>query len=184
MCNSQLKQCYQNKHKTKAYCHCQGINVRVWWSTKKFTAGSYSAVRSLPKPPSTVCFVEWFAIITCMYICLWRTIEILSNMETKLCLVLHVDHKPLNIQTTQLNRLRNVNAIVLFIQLHRSSTVHLRLFTVQPLPSQDGGELARRSNHNHIYIYVYGSNALLHVCLSAHSFLFRFRSSQQQTFTK
>src|SRR4029434_7408357 len=112
------------------------------------------------------------------------TIEILSNMETKLSLVLHVDHKPLNIQTTQLNRLRNVNAIVLFIQLHRSSTVHLRLFTVQPLPSQDGGELARCSNHNHIYIYVYGSNALLHVCLSAHSFLFRFRSSQQQTFTK
>src|SRR4029434_2642371 len=48
------------------------------------------------------------------------TIEILSNMETKLCLVLHVDHKPLNIQTTQLNRLRNVNAIALFIQLHRS----------------------------------------------------------------
>src|SRR4029434_2949149 len=33
-----------------------------------------------------------------MYLCLWRfilTIEILSNMETKLCLVLHVDHKPL-----------------------------------------------------------------------------------------
>src|SRR4029434_10183301 len=74
--------------------------------------------------------------------------------ETKLCLVLHVDHKPLNIQTTQLNRLRNVNAIVLFIQLHRSSIVHLRLFTVQPLPSQDGCELARRSNHNHIYIYM------------------------------
>ena len=74
------------------------------------------------------------------------TIEILSNMETKLCLVLYVDHKPLNIQTTQLNRLRNLNAIVLFIQLHRSSTVHLRLFTVQPLPPQDGSELAGRSN--------------------------------------
>src|SRR4029434_1254590 len=65
------------------------------------------------------------------YICLCITIEILSNMETKLCLVLHVDHKPLNIQTTLLNRLRNVNTIVIFIQLHRSSTVHLRLFTDQ-----------------------------------------------------
>src|SRR4029434_6591956 len=74
------------------------------------------------------------------------TIKILSNMETKLFFLFLVDHKPFNIQTqTQLNRLRNVNAIVLFIQLHRSSTVHLRLFTVQPLPSQDGGELARRS---------------------------------------
>ena len=29
------------------------------------------------------------------------TVEILSNMETKLVLVLHVDHKPLNIKTTQ-----------------------------------------------------------------------------------
>ena len=88
-------------------------------------------------------------------------------------MVLHVDdHKPLNIQTTQLNRLRNVNAIVLFIQLHRSSTVHLRLFTVQPLPSQDGGELARRSNHNHIYIYVYGSNDF-----------YKIKACEQQTFT-
>src|SRR4029434_2328177 len=81
-----------------------------------------------------------------------QTNEILSNMETKLLLVLHVDHKPLNIKTTLLNRLRNVNTIVIFIQLHRSSTVHLRLFTVQPLPSQDGGELARHSNRNHIYM--------------------------------
>src|SRR4029434_2237472 len=97
-----------------------------------------------------------------MYICLWRTIEILSNMETKLCLVLHVDHKPLNIQTTQLNRLRNVNAIALFIQLPRSlAFVYSPAFTFP------------RWRH---YIYVYGSNALPHVCLSAHSFLFRFRS--------
>jgi len=29
------------------------------------------------------------------------TVEILSNMETKLVLVLHLDHKPLNIKTTQ-----------------------------------------------------------------------------------
>ena len=144
----------------------------------------YVVCRSLP--PLSVSLNDLQLSHVCIYVFgdFSLTIEILSNMETKLCLVLHVDHKPLNIQTTQLNRLRNVNAIVLFIQLHRSSTVHLRLFTVQPLPSQDGGELARRSNHNHIYIYVYGSNALLHVCLSAHSFLFRFRSSQQQTFTK
>ena len=144
----------------------------------------YVVCRSLP--PLSVSLNDLQLSHVCIYVFgdLSLTIKILSNMETKLCLVLHVDHKPLNIQTTQLNRLRNVNAIVLFIQLHRSSTVHLRLFTVQPLPSQDGGELARRSNHRHIYICVYGSNALLHVCLSAHSFLFRFRSSQQQTFTK
>ena len=58
-----------------------------------------------------------------VYVCMSMaiiTVEILSNMETKLVLVLHVDHKPLNIQTTQLNRLRNVNAIVLFIQKHCS----------------------------------------------------------------
>ena len=137
----------------------------------------YVVCRSLP--PLSVSLNDLQLSHVCIYVFgdFSLTIEILSNMETKLCLVLHVDHKPLNIQTTQLNRLRNVNAIVLFIQLHRSSTVHLRLFTVQPLPSQDGGELARRSNHNHIYIqYVYGSNALLHVCLSARSFLFRFRS--------
>jgi len=39
-----------------------------------------------------------------MYVCLaiYRlTMEILSNMETQLFLVLHVDHKPLNIKTTQ-----------------------------------------------------------------------------------
>src|SRR4029434_7769443 len=125
-------------------------------------------------PPLSVSLNDWQLSHVCIYVFadFSLTIDILSNMENKLCLVLHVDHKPLNIQTTQLNRLRNVNAIMPFIQLHRSSTVHLRLFTVQPLPSQDGGELARRSN------------ALLHVCLSAHSFLFRFRSSQQQTFTK
>ena len=65
------------------------------------------------------------AIITCMYVngAYGQTNEILSNMETKLFLVLHVDHKPLNIKTTQWNRLRNVNAIVLFIQKNRSSTV-------------------------------------------------------------
>src|SRR4029434_9779615 len=63
-----------------------------------------------------------------------QTNEILSYMETKLFLVLHVDHKPLNIKTTQLNRLRNVKAIVLFIQLHSSSTVHCMLFTGFPSP--------------------------------------------------
>ena len=86
-----------------------------------------------------------------------QTNEILSNMETKLVLVLHVDHKPLNIKTTQLNRLRNVNAIRLFIQKDCSSTVHLRLFTVQSLPPQDAGELARRSNvrKQSMYVYVY-----------------------------
>ena len=111
----------------------------------------YVVCRSLP--PLSVSLNDLQLSHVCIYVFgdFSLTIKILSNMETKLCLVLHVDHKPLNIQTTQLNRLRNVNAIVLFIQLHRSSTVHLRLFTVQPLPSQDGGELARRSNHNHIY---------------------------------
>ena len=70
------------------------------------------------------------------------TIEILSNMETKLCLVLHVDHKPLNIQTTRLNRLRNVNAIVLFIQKKiSSSTVYLRSFTGQCSPLQYAGDV-------------------------------------------
>jgi len=105
----------------------------------------YVVCRSLP--PLSVSLNDLQLSHVCIYVFgdFSLTIEILSNMETKLCLVLHVDHKPLNIQTTQLNRLRNVNAIVLFIQLHRSSTVYLRLFTVQPLPSQDGGELARRS---------------------------------------
>src|SRR4029434_3496109 len=36
---------------------------------------------------------------------------------------LHVDHKPLNIKTTHRNRLRSVNARVLFIQKNRRSTV-------------------------------------------------------------
>ena len=110
----------------------------------------YVVCRSLP--PLSVSLNDLQLSHVCIYVFadFSLTIEILSNMETKLCLVLHVDHKRLNIQTTQLNRLRNVNAIVLFIQLHRSSTVHLRLFTVQPLPSQDGGKLARCSNHIHI----------------------------------
>ena len=69
------------------------------------------------------------------------TVEILSNMETKLVLVLHLDHKPLNIKTTQWNRLRNVNAKVLFIQKNRSSIVYLRLFTGFPLP------ILRRRSH-------------------------------------
>src|SRR4029434_6498314 len=104
----------------------------------------YVVCRSLP--PLSVSLNDLQLSHVCIYVYgdFSLTIEILSNMETKLCFVLHVYHKCLNIQTTQLNRLRNVNAIVLFIQLHRSSTVHLRLFTVQP--SQDGGELARRSN--------------------------------------
>ena len=40
---------------------------------------------------------------TCMYVNgdYVQTNEILSNMKTKLFLVLHVDHKPLNIKTTQ-----------------------------------------------------------------------------------
>ena len=43
------------------------------------------------------------AIIIYMYVNgdYGQTNEILSNMETKLFLVLHVDHKPLNIKTTQ-----------------------------------------------------------------------------------
>src|SRR4029434_10864695 len=49
-------------------------------------------------------------------------------------LVLHVDHKLFNIKTTQRNRLRNLNAIVLFIQKNRSSIIYLRLFTDQSSP--------------------------------------------------
>ena len=79
-------------------------------------------------------------IIIYMYVCqlngdYGQTNEILSNMETKLFLVLHVDHKPLNIKTTQRNRLRNLNAIVLFIQKNRSSIIYLRLFTCHHLVS-------------------------------------------------
>src|SRR4029434_1081084 len=57
-----------------------------------------------------------------------QTNEILSYMETKLFLVLHVDHKPLNIKT------RNLNAILLFIKKKRSSMIYLRLFTGQSSP--------------------------------------------------
>src|SRR4029434_6182466 len=66
------------------------------------------------------------------------TIEILSNMETKLVLVLYLDHKPLNIKTTLL---RNVNAKVLFMQKNRSSIVYLRLFTLQASPHQYCGDV-------------------------------------------
>src|SRR4029434_10407525 len=66
------------------------------------------------------------------------TIEILSNMETKLVLVLYLDHKPLNIKTTLL---RNVNAKVLFVQKNHSSIVYLRLFTGFPSP------ILRRRSH-------------------------------------
>ena len=74
------------------------------------------------------------------------TVEIPSNMETKLFVVLHVDHKPLNIKITQWNRLRNVNAKVLFIQKKRSSIVNLRLFTGQLHLTNMAATLARRSN--------------------------------------
>src|SRR4029434_6769024 len=85
-----------------------------------------------------------------------QTNEILSNMETKHFLVLHVDHKPLNIKRTQRNRLRNLNAIVLFIQKNRSSIIYLRLFTCHHLVIT----LARRSNGlrrsmERLCIYVY-----------------------------
>ena len=56
------------------------------------------------------------AIIIYMYVCqlngdYGQTNEILSNMETKLFLVLHVDHKPLNIKTTQWNWLKKHNSV-------------------------------------------------------------------------
>ena len=153
----------------------------------------YVVCRSLP--PLSVSLNDLQLSHVCIYVYgdFSLTIEILSNMETKLCLVLHIDRKPLNIQTTQLNRLRNVNAIVLFIQLHRSSTVHLRLFTVQPLPSQDGGELARRSNHNHIYICLW--QQCPSPCLFIRPFFsfpvpqqsaadfYKIKACEQQTFT-
>src|SRR4029434_2745663 len=120
----------------------------------------YVVCQSLPPLSVSLSDLQLSHVCTYVFGNFSLTIEILSNMETKLCLVLHVDHKLLNIQTTQLKRLRNVNAIVLFIQLHRSSTVHLRLFTVQPLPSQDGGELARRSNHRH-HRHIYMSMAAM-----------------------
>ena len=141
----------------------------MWWSTKKFNAGSYSAVRSLPKPPSTVCFVEWFAIITCT-VCIYvfgdfsLTIEILSNIETKLCLVLHIDHKPLNIKTTQWNRLSNVNAKVLFMQKNRTSIVYLRLFTGFPSP------ILRRRSH----VAATGWSGQWGVCVIANFLIFLF----------
>ena len=156
----------------------------------------YVVCRSLP--PLSVSLNDLQLSQVCIYIYIFGdfslTIEILSNMETKLCLVLHVDHKPLNIQTTQLNRLRNVNAIVLFIQLHRSSTVHLRLFTVQPLPSQDGGKLARRSNHRHI-LYICLWQQCPSPCLFIRPFFsfpvpqqsaadfYKIKACEQQTFT-
>ena len=153
----------------------------------------YVVCRSLP--PLSVSLNDLQLSHVCIYVYgdFSLTIEILSNMETKLCLVLHVDHKPLNIQTTQLNRLRNVNTIVLFIQLHLSSTVHLRLFTVQPLPSQDGGELARRSNPRRIYICLW--QQCPSPCLFIRPFFsfpvpqqsaadfYKIKACEQQTFT-
>ena len=122
----------------------------------------YVVCRSLP--PLSVSLNDLQLSHVCIYVYgdfSYLTIEILSNMETKLCLVLHVDHKPLNIQTTQFNRLRNVNAIVLFIQKNCGSIIYLRLFTDQSSPPQYGGELARRSNvlkqtMGRLCIYVYG----------------------------
>ena len=123
-----------------------------------------------------------------MYICLWRTIEILSNMETKLCLVLHVDHKPLNIQTTQLNRLRNVNAIVLFIQLHRSLA-----FVYSPAFTFPRRRRVGTSQQSYTYIYIYMSMAAMSFSMfvyppilffsgSAADF-YKIKACEQQTFT-
>src|SRR4029434_10681639 len=71
-----------------------------------------------------------------------QTNEILSNMETKLFLVLHVDHKPLNIKTTQRNRLRNVNAIYSAFYPEKLQLHHLLSFVYRPVITS----LARRSN--------------------------------------
>src|SRR4029434_5351850 len=100
----------------------------------------YVVCRSLP--PLSVSLNDLQLSHVCIYVFgdFSLTIENLSNMETKLCLVLHVDHKPLTIQTTQLNRLRNVNAIYSAfypekLQLNLLASVYRPVIT-----------LARRSN--------------------------------------
>ena len=111
------------------------------------------------------------AIITCMYVngAYGQTNEILSNMETKLFLVLHVDHKPLNIKTTQWNRLRNVNAIVLFIQKKRSSAACVCLQPSLHLTNM-AAMLARRSNELKRSMM----RLCIYVCVMANFLIFLF----------
>src|SRR4029434_8468290 len=73
---------------------------------------------------------------TCMYVNgdYGQTNEILSNIETKLFLVLHVDHKPLNIKSTVKSGETYTLSIVLFIEKNCSSIIYLRLFTGQSSP--------------------------------------------------
>src|SRR4029434_11188946 len=91
------------------------------------------------------------------------TIEILSKMETKLFLVLHVDHKPLNIKT------RNLNAILLFIQKKRSSMIYLRLFTGRSSPHQYGGYVSTSQQRAEAV-----NGASMYLCVMANFLIFLF----------
>src|SRR4029434_782967 len=121
------------------------------------------------------------------------TIKILSNMGDKTFFCTPRRSQTLEYTNDSIKSVEKCKRYSAFYpappQLHCS----LALFTVQPLPSQDGGELARRSNHNHIYICLW--QQCPSPCLFIRTFFsfpvpqqsaadfYKIKACEQQTFT-